>query len=66
MKWFGKTGKTEPGWLVVAERDGQLSFVHGAYAGSGKAAVTRYGESEPEEYRGVVGQRSTPCCRSFF
>ena len=48
MKWFGKSATAEPGWLVVAQSDNRLSYVHGSYAASGKSAVTRYGHAEVE------------------
>jgi MSHA biogenesis protein MshI len=48
MKWFGKSAKGEPGWLVVAARENELSFVHGLHGGPGKSSVTRYGRAEIE------------------
>jgi MSHA biogenesis protein MshI len=47
MKWLGGS-KKEPGWLVVATREHQLSFVHGSFAPSGKSAITRFGTAEIE------------------
>ena len=48
MKWFGKAEKEEPGWLVVAQSDGRLSYVHGSYSAAGKYTVRRFGHSEFE------------------
>ena len=48
MKWFGKSVASEPGWLVVAQGDNRLSYVHGSYAGSGKPTITRFGHVEVE------------------
>ncbi|MEW6687736.1 MAG: agglutinin biogenesis protein MshI [Pseudomonadota bacterium] len=47
MKWLGGS-KREPGWLVVAPREHELSFVHGSFAASGKSAITRFGTAELE------------------
>lgn len=47
MKWFGKSEKGEPGWLVASTGDNQLRFVHGAYAES-KSVITRFGQMEIE------------------
>jgi MSHA biogenesis protein MshI len=42
MKWFG-TAKKEPGWLAIALSEGELRFVHGRHAATGKSAITRFG-----------------------
>ena len=46
MKWFGKSAAAEAGWLVVAQSDTRLSYVHGSYAPPAKPAVTRFGHVE--------------------
>jgi MSHA biogenesis protein MshI len=48
MKWFGRSEKGEPGWLVVTARDHQLSYVHGVQSASGTCAVSRFGRVEIE------------------
>jgi MSHA biogenesis protein MshI len=47
VKWLGGA-KKQPGWLVIATREDQLSFVHGSFAPSGKSAITRFGTAEIE------------------
>ena len=44
MKWFGTTQK-EPGWLAIALSEGELRFVHGRHAATGKSAITRFGST---------------------
>lgn len=44
MKWFG-TAQKEPGWLAIALGEGELRFVHGRFAATGKSAITRFGTS---------------------
>jgi MSHA biogenesis protein MshI len=48
MGWFGGAKQREPGWLVVAQGDDRLSYVHGSYAPSGRSAITRFGHAEFE------------------
>ena len=46
MKWFGKSEKGEPGWLVVTTNDNQLRYVHGEQSGAGKAEIRLLGGAE--------------------
>ena len=48
MKWFGKSEKRKPGWLVFTARDNQLSYVHGEQSAPGKAAIGFFGRAEFE------------------
>ena len=56
MRWFGSSKKGEPGWLVIATRESQLSFVHGRYAQSGKSAIARFGTAEIEPKPNALGK----------
>lgn len=47
MKWLGGRRK-EPGWLVIATRENQLSYVHGRFVPSGRSAITHFGSAEVE------------------
>jgi MSHA biogenesis protein MshI len=53
MKWFG-TAQKEPGWLAVALSEGELRFVHGRYAATGRSAIARFGSAALESKPGVI------------
>ncbi|MFY9316582.1 MAG: agglutinin biogenesis protein MshI [Burkholderiales bacterium] len=53
MKWFG-TAQREPGWLAIALGEGELRFVHGRHAATGKSAIARFGAAAFEAKPGAV------------
>ena len=53
MKWFG-TARKEPGWLAIALSEGELRFVHGRHAPSGKSSIARFGSAQFEAKPGAV------------
>jgi MSHA biogenesis protein MshI len=53
MKWFG-TAQKEPGWLAIALSEGELCFVHGRHAATGKSAITRFGSAALEAKPGAA------------
>ena len=53
MKWWGTTQK-EPGWLAIALSEGELRFVHGRHAATGKSAISRFGSVSYDEKPGAA------------
>jgi MSHA biogenesis protein MshI len=53
MKWFG-TAQKEPGWLAIALSEGELRFVHGRHATTGRSAITRFGSAAVDQRPGAV------------
>lgn len=53
MNWFGKAQK-EPGWLAIALGEGELRFVHGRHATTGKSAIARFGTATFEAKSGAA------------
>lgn len=53
MKWFG-TAQKEPGWVAIALSEGEMRFVHGRFAATGRSVIARFGSATFDAKPGAV------------